>query len=785
MPRINTTSIDKSLNFKVSSQLKSVIGRDLITDDYVAIFELVKNSFDAKARNVIIFFGDDAIYVTDDGKGLSYEDIVKKWLFVAYSAKRDGSEDSVSNSPEDYRNELKPNSHYAGSKGVGRFSCDRLGTKLTLQSRTSAGKVNALDVDWNDFEQSSTDEFIDIPVFYRELEDFQVPPEVLFPPGSGTIMAISGCREFWGREKLLQLKSSLSKLINPFGEAESSFSITICAPEHLEQDQYVINRYGDDAPPNSVVNGKIENFIFQTLQDKTTWLKTWIDDKNGRIYTELSDRGTVIYRVSEELTYPELLGSNFECNLFYLNRAAKHTFSRRMGVSSIDFGSIFLFKNGFRVYPVGERKDDSFGIDRRKQQGHSRFLGTRDLVGRIDVYGDDSKFRESSSRDKGLIATTAAVQMEECFWQKCFTRLENYVVGVSWRLKFDMDLDDASFLTGDEAKSKVIAVLARLVSSPELTVEYYDKDILSIVSNKVDEYGKTIENLAALAHRVGDVELEQGARDAAVKYVEMQKAEAEAIAFAERERYARKQAELKTEQTVASLEVVKKQNLFLTSLQTHDKEILENLHHQVIIYASNAVNSIEANILMLRNGVKMSSEEFQVVLEDLLLLNQQVIAASRFATSANFMLESSAITEDLSTYIEQYIERICSVYESRIIVKIENESPEFSLSFKPIEVSIILDNLIDNAYKAGASEVKFNLSRAESNVLKIEVKDNGMGVSESIKEIDSIFEKGITTTHGSGLGLYHVRQLLSGMKSTINVNATNKFGTTFTIKVYK
>lgn len=776
----------ESLNFRISSQLKSVIGRDLITDDYVAIFELVKNSFDAKAKGVVIFFGNDKIYLIDDGKGLSYEDIVQKWLFVAYSAKKDGSEDNDLSDHEDYRNDIKINAHYAGSKGVGRFSCDRLGSKLTLQSRTSSGSpIGALDVDWNDFEKSFQDEFINIPVFYRELDKFEIPDGVPTPAGSGTVISISGCRELWDRKKLLELKSSLAKLINPFGSEDTNFSIIIYAPSETEEDKHIINRYGDDAPPNSVVNGPVQNFIFQTLQSKTTWLRTWIDDSTGRILTELSDRGTVIYRVSEELPYANLLGSNFECNLFYLNRAAKHTFTRRMGVSSVEFGSVFLFKNGFRVYPIGERKDDSFGIDRRKQQGHSRFLGTRDVVGRIDVHGDDSKFRESSSRDKGLISTPAAQQLDECFWQKCFTRLENYVVGVSWRLKFDMDLDDASFLSGDEAKSKVIAVLARLVSSPDLTVEYYDKDILSIVSNKVDEYGKTIENLAALAYRVGDVELEQSARDAAVKYVEMQKAEAEAIAFAERERKARKQAELKTEQTVASLEVVKKQNLFLTSLQAHDKEILENLHHQVIIYASNAVNNIEANILMLRNGVRMSSEEFQVVLEDLLLLNQQVIAASRFATSANFMLDSSSITTDLSAYIEEYVERICSIYESRISVEVNNESPEFALNFKPIEISIVLDNLIDNAYKAGASTIRLELSRPESNVLKIDAKDNGMGLNEAIKDGETIFEKGITTTRGSGLGLYHVRQLLSGMKSTINLSATSHAGTTFTIRVYK
>ena len=38
------------MEFKISSALKDHIGRELITDDNVAIFELVKNSYDANSK---------------------------------------------------------------------------------------------------------------------------------------------------------------------------------------------------------------------------------------------------------------------------------------------------------------------------------------------------------------------------------------------------------------------------------------------------------------------------------------------------------------------------------------------------------------------------------------------------------------------------------------------------------------------------------------------------------------------------------------------------------------
>ena len=46
----------EQMQFKISSFLKDLIGRELITDEFVAVFELVKNSFDAHAKKVKVIF---------------------------------------------------------------------------------------------------------------------------------------------------------------------------------------------------------------------------------------------------------------------------------------------------------------------------------------------------------------------------------------------------------------------------------------------------------------------------------------------------------------------------------------------------------------------------------------------------------------------------------------------------------------------------------------------------------------------------------------------------------
>jgi hypothetical protein len=211
-----------SLHFDVSTGLKRVLGRELITDDEVAIFELVKNSFDANASTVRVFFSSESIIIADNGAGMDYDDLVNKWLFVAYSAKRQPAN-------QDFRDRAADRGHFAGSKGVGRFSSDRLGRSIILQTRPNkkgAKAVHRLEIDWDKFERNDKEHFESVPVGYEEGTKFQLP-EALKSFGEklshGTIIEIRNLRLPWTRARLVDLKSSLAKLINPFGEAHDGF----------------------------------------------------------------------------------------------------------------------------------------------------------------------------------------------------------------------------------------------------------------------------------------------------------------------------------------------------------------------------------------------------------------------------------------------------------------------------------------------------------------------------------------------------------------------------------
>ncbi len=778
------------LHFDVSTGLKRVIGRELITNAEVAIFELVKNSFDANAKRVQIYIDLQKIVVIDDGNGMSFEDIRDKWLFVAYSAKRE------TNTPDDYRDVIAERRQFAGSKGIGRFSSDRLGHTLILQTRPRdhvKGMVHRLEVDWDQFEKDDREQFVSVPVDYARRKGFELPPGAK-KIRHGTILEIRGLRQTWTREELKRLRSSLSKLINPFGAKTDAFRLEVIAPDEVEEDKREKAKAKErgneiELPPNAVVNGEVRNFIFDTLQERTTFLEIRLIEKGTRLESTLTDRGELVYRVREPSPYEELKNSDFHCQIFYLNQSAKHTFARRMGVPSVQFGSVFLFRNGFRVYPVGDEGDDWFRMDRRKQQGTRRFLGTRDVIGRIDVSGDETDFAEGSSRNQGLVATPATEELRDCFRDKCLRRLEFYVVPVSWADKGDKLVDDLSRLLTDEGRARVSQAVAKLVENPEIELVDYSQKLIQVVNERSELFEQSLADLRAIANKVDDTALLDTVDHAEQRFIQLRKAEEEANRRAEEERVAREAAELRVEAAEqativveALLEEERARNLFLTSIGSLDYDTVVNLHHQITLYASEIGALLENKIAEYKDKSEVDAEDVLSAFEQTIFLNQKILAVARFATKANFKLDSGSIEADVVEFLVQYIEEIGQEYlANRIRILVDNQAGEFIRRFKPIEFSILVDNLVSNSRKSGAARITFEINQPSKSQLMLRVFDNGPGLSRSIKDPEDIFEKGFSMTKGSGLGLYHVRQVLSGMNGSISLERDFEGGTSFLV----
>lgn len=758
-----------NLQFRVSAELKNILGRDLITSPDVAILELVKNSYDAHATKVEITFDEDYLRIADNGKGMSKDDLINKWLFVAYSAKSDGTEDSS------YRSKFKR--HYAGAKGIGRMSCDRLARCLTLTTRSlGTNKTEVLYVDWKIFEQNKKQEFDTINIPHETLDDI---PQFPNNDQTGTILEFRGLHNLWGRKEILAIRKSLEKMINPFSSTDDDFQIEIIAPKYAEDDKDAKFSYDK-------VNGVIENSIADILKLKTTKIESTI--KDGFIRTTLWDRDAKMYEIKEPNKFQELTSA--QISIFFLNRAAKYSFSSKMGIQPVNYGNIFLFRNGFRILPFGNYNDDSWGINQRAQQGYNRFLGTRDLFGRVDVETDDiNAIKEVSSRDGGLIQTETSKQLIEYF-TLIHRRLERYVVGVLWGEGFlkkeyfknqqtalqersnlqqtDKDKDSSLHLYENiGSKIDFMQLIKSLANDTDINILYYNAQLADIVSNVSETeliQMQMIEDARKVAYQTGDAYLMdkitqfenhmdelRRQKEEADKKAEEERIKAQtAQKKAQEEQQKREKEEEKRKEAEKNLDAQIQKNKYLQATQNTSKEV-RDLMHVILISSNDAISVIKTAKIQWENN---NIHDLRTSLDELEYHTGKINKLSKLITKADLTLLAQSNLVDIQTFIEEYFANYKGLkiqYYSTIVEPLEKKIPV-------LDLSIVLDNLKSNSNKAGATEIRVDFSRNGRTYI-VDFTDNGKGVDLNTFTSESIFEEGITNRRGgSGIGLSTIRE---------------------------
>ena len=757
--------MDTHDKFRISSHLKDVIGRDLVTNEYVAIFELVKNSFDAGASRVDIEFDPDCrrISISDDGHGMSIDDIREKWLFVAYSEKVDAQ-------PDNYRDRIRPGGQFAGNKGIGRFACDTLGESLSMYSKTSSDEViSTLQVDWTLFEIDSQDEFQTINVALGSASTFPTLTHVEPPQSCGTVLVIDRARHDWNEERIVRLRRDLAKLIDPFGTTES-----------VEVSTWIV-----DGSKYQVagVDGLVRNEIGDLLEEKTSRVEVRVFENS--ISTTLWDRNRRIYEVKESSPYEGLDGCEVRGMIYYLNRSAKHTFTSRMGVRPIEFGSVFLFLNGFRVFPVGEETDDTLGLNRRKQQGQSRYLGTRDVLGRVDVFAPPKMFREVSSRDAGLIEDARSRSLYEAIRRHMVFRLERYVVGVNWQDKLDQDRDTPVGLETDSARARILDVIGSLAKAKDVEVVYFDEDVVRVTDDPEATTEAALNAMSALAESRSDAKLLGQVEQARRRIEELESSRAEAREFARRASEERQRSDAR----IAALE---RQAAFLGSSQDVDVERVQLLMHQAPIHVGHLRSAIGNAAVEVRRVLSLAQRSGDLneadEVDDLLaairqglrrtgtslagatLSNDRLRAVLSFAPNIRVDLETDRIDGDLVKFLREYFDVRLKGVPGIPDTVFDTGDLSFHCEFSPVDIAVVIDNLLDNARKAKASRLAFRAAKKGATSLAIHVTDDGLGINPSSVDASKIFERGYTGyKDGTGLGLYSTKQIIEGMGGSIQL----------------
>lgn len=398
---------------RARSHLLRLLGDELIADDGLAIFELVKNGYDADATEVAITLNlspskQQSIIVKDNGSGMTIEDITGKWLELATNSKRT---DKKYRSPKFLRRQL-------GEKGVGRIAALKLGRFIKLVTRSANKPEYQVSIDWDKL--SGDTEYLE----EMAVEVQENYPHMFFDgQKTGTRIEISGLRRtVWTRADLRKLYRLVSSLKSPF-KTPDNFNIIFKAPQRES-----------DLKGMLATDGFLENaiwvFDFEIDEDaQYKWTYTFrpphwkgVEDRtimkpaDSLLLEEVDDQV-----IEEQPKGKKKLSSKVESalalNLEHIRgigpiSGSIYAFNRRSEVLKAtgslsqmkmwldDQTGVRVYRDGVRVFTYGEPGDDWLGLNARRINRPSGKLGTNSVVAAVHLKLDQSDaLREKTNRE--------------------------------------------------------------------------------------------------------------------------------------------------------------------------------------------------------------------------------------------------------------------------------------------------------------------------------------------------------------------------------------------------
>lgn len=369
----------EDLFFESGASVIHNLGEGLIKDSQTAISELVKNSYDADATKVEAEFKNlnqenGKIVIKDNGEGMSKDEIKKKWMVLSTDNKR---HDSIS--PKYGRIRL-------GEKGIGRFSVDKLGGRLTLVTKKKDESFSLkADFDWEQYNKGDT-----------SLHEIKNPCEFIEPEPNfkhGVKLIIRGVRDKWTKQKAKSIIGELCQLIDP-EEKDKNFEI-----------RFTSNDWPD-------LNGTLLN----PLAGKETHRIDFEIDDSGH-FTRTVTIGNKQSDTNEEKRIPLVCGP-LKGNIRYYAKGittAKAKLSRtEKGQHPETHRGVKIRRDKFRVRPYGEEGDDWLEIRKRRSIRGGKFhVMDKYLGGTIHISNNDNPDLRDSTDRSSLLENDAFFEMRE------------------------------------------------------------------------------------------------------------------------------------------------------------------------------------------------------------------------------------------------------------------------------------------------------------------------------------------------------------------------------------
>lgn len=391
-------AVVEQLYFEADAAIIARLGQELVAKQETALIELVKNSYDADATEVEVVLqtpvpASKALLIRDNGLGMTRAELVDGFLRLASDMKL-----------RNPRSKLFKRDR-AGRKGIGRFATHRLGGRLKLLTWTDdVSNGHELLVDWHQF--TSGTKLSSVAVQVREIE----------PGARGTTILIEDLRDTWSDEQIRRCWRGVLALQQPFPvapvearpTADPGFVVRFLKEDALFRDETLVADFKTEildhlhAVIELIVDkdGSAEwRIVSNKLGPDRPWQKIHHqhrDTSDPPPYAHLRNIWMSSYYV---ILAPDLLPS-----LVY---------TRVRDVLS-DEGGIRLYRNGFRVVPYGDPRNDWLGLDEiYARRSFLAPLANRNFFGVIEVHDRDGQMFEEHTSREGLIETPAFLELRD------------------------------------------------------------------------------------------------------------------------------------------------------------------------------------------------------------------------------------------------------------------------------------------------------------------------------------------------------------------------------------
>ncbi len=419
----------EKLSIRPYARLLTMLGEQLIKNEKIALVELIKNSYDADADWVQVRFenfNDDmsanensSIVIKDNGHGMTYEDIRDSWMNPASPKKYKRKKDKRKRTTPEKKRIIQ------GEKGIGRFAILKLGKTVTVATKTRNSEFESiLEYDFtkfdNDFIEEDGEErdiFLDeIEINYSETAS----PGLVEEP-QGTVIEIRNLKGAWGPNLVNAVHNDVISLTDPVSrivkdDTPDSFRIDLFC--NGKRQVHIVD-------PAENLKRLIEDKAVLKIQgefnsEKNAFIYTRDEDGSNKAKVKLSDsqiRGLWIWR-QQFVSKQDVREREYECGDFKfhfyifdfsLGSSGKHQLNREERKTLKDH-RIYLYRDGIRVYPYGDRDDDWLRIDVDRGIGKAGdFFSNDQIIGWVDISQEQNPNLRDKTNREGLIEKGTAV----------------------------------------------------------------------------------------------------------------------------------------------------------------------------------------------------------------------------------------------------------------------------------------------------------------------------------------------------------------------------------------